>query len=134
MSHPSWVMISMLTELLTSQSGGMGKPNGECANDTEIISALPSQPYNTHYLPSHPTHVRVDMWVQAVTAVSELTQDFEIDLYINEFWEDPNMAFDYMNPCRHNISFDSDMLTRLWIPNTCFINSKTAKIHESPFK
>lgn len=40
-------MISMLTELLTSQGGGMSKPNGECANDTEIISALPSQPYNT---------------------------------------------------------------------------------------
>jgi len=49
------------------------------------------------------------MWVQEVTAVSELTQDFEIDLYINEFWsifdylqislyfrEDPALVFDYM--------------------------------------
>lgn len=62
-----------------------------------------------HYIPSYPVHVRVDMWVQEVTAVSELTQDFEIDLYINEFWsifdylqislyfrEDPALVFDYM--------------------------------------
>ncbi|PIO64210.1 Neurotransmitter-gated ion-channel ligand binding domain protein [Teladorsagia circumcincta] len=87
-----------------------------------------------HYIPSHPTQVRVDMWVQEVTAVSELTQDFEIDLYINEFWEDPALVFDFMNPCKSNISFDDKVLQKLWIPNTCFINSKNAAIHESPFK
>lgn len=73
-------------------------------------------------------------WVQEVSAVSELTQDFEIDLYINEFWEDPALVFDYMNPCKNNISFDDKVLQKLWIPNTCFINSKNAAIHESPFK
>lgn len=31
-----------------------------------------------HYIPAHPVRVRVDMWVQEVTSVSELTQDFEI--------------------------------------------------------
>ena len=39
-----------------------------------------------------------------------------------------------MNPCKNNISFDDKVLQKLWIPNTCFINSKTAAIHESPFK
>lgn len=41
------------------------------------------------------------------------------DLYINEFWEDPALVFDYMNPCKNNISFDDKVLQRLWIPNTC---------------
>ncbi|KAK6056923.1 Neurotransmitter-gated ion-channel ligand binding domain protein [Cooperia oncophora] len=56
------------------------------------------------------------------------------NLYINEFWEDPALDFDYMNPCKSNISFDDKVLQKLWIPNTCFINSKNAAIHESPFK
>ncbi|TMS37609.1 hypothetical protein L596_004505 [Steinernema carpocapsae] len=134
MSHPGWVMVSFLTELLSSYGGISGTMPAHCANDTEIIDNLLKDTYNKHYIPAHPVHVRVDMWVQEVTAVSELTQDFEIDLYINEFWEDPALVFDYMNPCKNNISFDDKVLQKLWIPNTCFINSKTAQIHESPFR
>ncbi|CAO4372918.1 unnamed protein product [Caenorhabditis nigoni] len=95
-----------------------------CANDTEII--IVKDRYNKHYIPSHPTQVRVDMWVQEVTSVSELTQDFEI--------EDPALVYEDMNPCKRNISFDDRVLQRLWIPNTCIINSKNAAIHESPFR
>ncbi|VDM79599.1 unnamed protein product [Strongylus vulgaris] len=146
-------MVSVLAEFLVTY--GLARPNENCANDTTIINALLKESYNKHYIPSHPTHVRVDMWVQEVTAVSELTQDFEIDLYINEFWEDPALVFDFMNPCKSNFSFDDKdpalvfdfmnpcksnfsfddkVLQKLWIPNTCFINSKNAAIHESPFK
>ncbi|VDL67934.1 unnamed protein product [Nippostrongylus brasiliensis] len=64
------------------------------------------------------------------------TQSYVIQkhLYINEFWEDPALVFDFMNPCKSNISFDDKVLQKLWIPNTCFINSKNAAIHESPFR
>ncbi|CAI5447239.1 unnamed protein product [Caenorhabditis angaria] len=134
MSHPGWVMVSFLTELLSTSSRGIAQGMENCANDTTIINALLKETYNKHYIPSHPTRVRVDMWVQEVTSVSELTQDFEIDLYINEFWEDPALVFSDMNPCKNNISFDDKVLQRLWIPNTCFINSKSAAIHESPFR
>jgi hypothetical protein len=65
MSHPGWVMVSFLTELLSSY-GGMGNvstsPN--CANDTEVIDNLLKETYNKHYMPSYPVHVRIDMWVQ----------------------------------------------------------------------
>ncbi|EYB86942.1 hypothetical protein Y032_0271g907 [Ancylostoma ceylanicum] len=76
MNHPAWVMVSFLAELLASY--GLGKSHEHCANDTDIINTLLKDSYNKHYIPSHPTQVRVDMWVQEVTAVSELTQDFEI--------------------------------------------------------
>ncbi|KAK6109767.1 Neurotransmitter-gated ion-channel ligand binding domain family protein [Brugia pahangi] len=133
MSHHGWVMVSFLTELLSSY-GTNGQSSSICADDTKIIDSILKETYNKHYLPAHPVYVRVDMWVQEVTAVSELTQDFEIDLYINEFWEDPALMFDFMDPCKSNISFDEKVLQKLWIPNTCFINSKNAAIHESPFR
>ncbi|KAE9421052.1 hypothetical protein Angca_008803 [Angiostrongylus cantonensis] len=128
------VLVTFLSALSISYGMRMTTSVDGCANDTDIINTLLKDSYNKHYIPSHPTQVRVDMWVQEVTAVSELTQDFEIDLYINEFWEDPALVFDYMKPCKSNISFDDKVLQKLWIPNTCFINSKNAAIHESPFR
>lgn len=62
-----------------------------------------------------------------------MTQDFEIDLYMNEFWEDPALDYAYMRPCKGNVSFDSTMMDNIWIPNTVFINSKSAVLHSSPF-
>uniref|UniRef100_A0A1I7XN44 Neur_chan_LBD domain-containing protein n=1 Tax=Heterorhabditis bacteriophora TaxID=37862 RepID=A0A1I7XN44_HETBA len=53
-----------------------------CANDTEIIDHLlfdTALHYNKHKLPSNPVNVRIEMWVQEVTSVSEQTQDFEIE-------------------------------------------------------
>lgn len=72
-------MVSFLTELLSSY-GGFGRlpTTSNCANDTEVIDNMLKEGYNKHYIPAYPTRVRVDMWVQEVTAVSELTQDFEI--------------------------------------------------------
>uniref|UniRef100_A0A7E4VSQ8 Neur_chan_LBD domain-containing protein n=1 Tax=Panagrellus redivivus TaxID=6233 RepID=A0A7E4VSQ8_PANRE len=108
-----------------------------CANDTEIIDHIlfeTSMHYNRHQLPSSPVLVRIELWIQEVTSVSEMTQDFEIDLYVNEYWEDPMLAYDYMRPCKGNLSFDYNLQDTIWIPNTCFINSKSAQIHSSPFR
>ncbi|CAJ0958214.1 unnamed protein product, partial [Mesorhabditis belari] len=133
MSHPGWVMVSFLTEIFSTNIS-LAQSMYNCANDTEIINHITKDTYNKHYLPQHPVQVRVDMWVQEVTSVSELTQDFEIDLYINEFWEDPALIYEHLTPCKNNYSFDHKILEALWIPNTCFINSKNAAIHESPFR
>uniref|UniRef100_A0A1I8ENT1 Neurotransmitter-gated ion-channel ligand-binding domain-containing protein n=1 Tax=Wuchereria bancrofti TaxID=6293 RepID=A0A1I8ENT1_WUCBA len=61
MSHHGWVMVSFLTELLSSYG-----TNGRCADDTKIIDNLLKETYNKHYLPAHPVYVRVDMWVQEI--------------------------------------------------------------------
>ena len=55
----------------------------QCTNATEIIEfifrILDPKYYNRHKVPGHGAAVvRVEMWIQEVTAVSEITQDFEI--------------------------------------------------------
>ena len=42
------------------------------------------------------------------------------DIYINERWTDPALIYDYMNPCKTNISFDDKVLQKLWIPVSPF--------------
>lgn len=55
----------------------------DCSNDTDVMEYLlheASARNNRHKLPSRPVLVRIELWVQEVTSVSETTQDFEIGL------------------------------------------------------
>jgi hypothetical protein len=78
--------------------------------------------------------VNVEFWVQEITSISEITNDFEMDIYINEIWLDPSLNFETFNPCKQNLSLNYQVLDRLWTPNSCFVNSKIAEIHDSPFR
>ncbi|CAJ0601914.1 unnamed protein product [Cylicocyclus nassatus] len=62
-----------------------------------------------------------------------MTNDFEMEMYINELWTDPKLKFDHLNACKANLSLDHASLVRVWTPNSCFSNSKIAEIHDSPF-
>lgn len=44
--------------------------------------------------------VTVEIWIQAITSIDELTNDFEMDIYITENWLDPALDFSHMNPCK----------------------------------
>ncbi|KAJ1356719.1 Acetylcholine-gated chloride channel subunit acc-2 [Parelaphostrongylus tenuis] len=78
--------------------------------------------------------VTVEIWIQAITSINELTNDFEMDIYITEKWLDPALNFENLSPCKGNLSLNHQVLDRLWTPNSCFINSKIAQIHDSPFR
>ncbi|KRZ70289.1 Ligand-gated ion channel 50, partial [Trichinella papuae] len=109
----------------------------DCTHDIDVMHQLvdfDQSGYNKYRLPKpFGVKVRLEMWIQSITSISEQTQDFEVDLYLNEMWEDPRLRFDHLNPCKPNMSLDNSMLEKIWTPNTCFINSKEAFIHKSPF-
>uniref|UniRef100_A0A915JIT7 Ligand-gated ion channel 50 n=1 Tax=Romanomermis culicivorax TaxID=13658 RepID=A0A915JIT7_ROMCU len=105
-----------------------------CINDSEILHILKSnKAYSRYKLPEPMVLVRIEMWIQEVTAVNEATQDFTVDLYINEMWRDPALRFDHKNPCKKTLTLDYTVREEIWTPNTVFINSKSAEIHKSPF-
>ncbi|CAJ0599297.1 unnamed protein product [Cylicocyclus nassatus] len=89
--------------------------------------------YNRHKIPGGQVQVQVEVWVQEITTISDITSDFQLDIYISEMWSDPALDYSALNPCKYNLSLNSVLLEKLWTPNSCFINSKTADIHKSPF-
>lgn len=90
--------------------------------------------YNRHRMPkSSGNEVFEEVWIQEITRISEITSDFEIDIYMNEIWVDHRLSYSHMNPCKPNVSVDHTIYDQIWTPNTCFVNSKMADIHESPF-
>ncbi|EJW86328.1 hypothetical protein WUBG_02761, partial [Wuchereria bancrofti] len=77
--------------------------------------------------------VWIEVWVQEVNSVNEMTSDFDMDIYVTELWIDKALRYDDMNPCKYNLSLSNEILDQIWKPNTVFINSKSANIHKSPF-
>ena len=77
--------------------------------------------------------VKVEFWIQSITAVDEVTNDFEVEMYINELWLDPKLRFDHLSACRSNLSLDQAVLDRIWSPQSSFVNTKSAEILDSPF-
>ncbi|VDK65517.1 unnamed protein product [Onchocerca ochengi] len=103
-----------------------------CANDSFILETILKK-YNRHKIPGDSVIVQVEVWVQEITTISDITSDFQLDIYISEMWLDPALDYSWMQPCKYNLSLNSVLLEKLWTPNSCFINSKTADIHRSPF-
>uniref|UniRef100_A0A914WTT8 Uncharacterized protein n=1 Tax=Plectus sambesii TaxID=2011161 RepID=A0A914WTT8_9BILA len=114
------------------------QPTALCLNDSDVISLL-LRGYNKVKVPAvpgkknAPLEVLVEVWVQDISSISDITSEFLIDIYISESWVDPLLRFTHMRPCHKNLTLSHQLLHELWTPNTCFINSKRAAIHSSPF-
>ncbi|ETN79068.1 hypothetical protein NECAME_10070 [Necator americanus] len=87
--------------------------SGMCTGDDAIIGTDSSyyilNGYNKLELPGG-GHVRVSVentvakflqiWVQEVSKIIEITSEFELDIYVTERWTDPALAYSHLNPCK----------------------------------
>ncbi|EFO82547.1 CRE-ACC-3 protein [Caenorhabditis remanei] len=106
----------------------------QCTSDKTIIEKLLNN-YKSFRTPSESgVIVWIEVWVQEVNSVNEITSDFDMDIYVTELWMDSALRYEHLNPCKYNLSLNSEILDQIWKPNTVFINSKSANIHKSPFK
>ncbi|KAM3728140.1 Acetylcholine-gated chloride channel [Dirofilaria immitis] len=104
-----------------------------CTSDKKIIEIL-LEKYKTYKTPSEDgVTVWIEVWVQEVNSVNEITSDFDMDIYVTELWVDKALKYYDMNPCKFNLSLGNEILDQIWKPNTVFINSKSANLHKSPF-
>uniref|UniRef100_A0A915BJR8 Secreted protein n=2 Tax=Parascaris univalens TaxID=6257 RepID=A0A915BJR8_PARUN len=108
--------------------------DGECTDDALVVTEL-LRDYDKFKLPGGSNvQVSVEIWVQEVSKIIEITSEFELDIYVTEKWIDPSLAYDHLNPCKRIISVDGGkVLPQIWSPHACFVNSKDASIHRSPF-
>uniref|UniRef100_A0A914EDM9 Uncharacterized protein n=1 Tax=Acrobeloides nanus TaxID=290746 RepID=A0A914EDM9_9BILA len=102
-------------------------------NDALVLDKL-LDGYDNLKLPGNgQVKVDVEIWVQEVSKIIEITSEFELDIYVTEWWVDPSLAFEHLNPCKKIISTDgAKVLHQIWSPHACFVNSKQASIHRSP--
>ncbi|TKR81284.1 hypothetical protein L596_015182 [Steinernema carpocapsae] len=81
-----------------------------CTSDKTIIERL-LKDYKSFKTPSeNGVIVWVEVWVQEVNAVNEITSDFDMDIYVTELWMDYALRYDHMNPCKYNLSLNNEEL------------------------
>lgn len=61
------------------------QPN--CANDSFILETILKK-YNRHKIPGDSVIVQVEVWVQEITTISDITSDFQVKI-----------IFEKLNPC-----------------------------------
>lgn len=127
-------IISILTLLLSiSSSASSLNPYQNCTHESVIIKKLMKQ-HDKRKVPGSPVEVRVEIWVQEVSRLLEVTSEFELDVYGNDIWMDKTLAYAEYNPCKGAIFLIAEkFLPKIWYPNSCFVNSKNASIHQSPY-
>lgn len=104
-----------------------------CTADSTVIETILAR-HDKRQLPGGGNLiVTVEIWVQEVSKIIEISSEFELDIYVTEQWRDESLSFGDLSPCKQNISLDGgEIIKRLWTPSSCFINSKNASIHKSP--
>jgi len=66
--------------------------------------------------------VEVDVMVQAISGVSEMSASFTTDLLFSQIWTDPGLRYAQLDACLQNISLSHRMIDSVWVPNVCFVN------------
>jgi len=74
-------------------------------------------------------HVDLDMLILSFGEISETSMDFEVDLYLGQFWQDPRLAFGI----NRTIILGGAACEKFWLPDTFFVNSIDTRIHKMVF-
>lgn len=87
----------------------------------------------THTIaPNPPVDVKVEITVQDISAISEISSSFTVDAWFSAIWMDSRLNFEHLAPCLRNLSLDHHMESKIWTPNVCVVNSKKTELHASP--
>ncbi|CAD5225083.1 unnamed protein product [Bursaphelenchus okinawaensis] len=76
--------------------------------------------------------VNIEMHVQDMGSLNEISADFQIDILFTQLWHDSSLSFTNHSQCIRNITMETRYLHKIWTPNTCIINSKATTVHKSP--
>ncbi|GMT18197.1 hypothetical protein PFISCL1PPCAC_9494, partial [Pristionchus fissidentatus] len=76
-----------------------------------------------------PVEVNITALITTISAVSEVSMDYTLDLYLRQIWRDDRLAFPSDTPM--SLTIGIDMVNQIWTPDTFFPNEKKSFFHEA---
>ncbi|CAG9540885.1 unnamed protein product [Cercopithifilaria johnstoni] len=76
-----------------------------------------------------PIEVNVTIHVTMISAVSEVSMDYTVALYLRQFWRDNRLAFESAD--ERELTIGIDFIKSIWVPDTFFPNEKKSFFHKA---
>uniref|UniRef100_A0A8C8VNY0 Gamma-aminobutyric acid receptor subunit gamma-3 n=1 Tax=Pelusios castaneus TaxID=367368 RepID=A0A8C8VNY0_9SAUR len=103
-------------------------PKAQETDATHILNSLLKN-YDNKLRPDigiKPTFIDVDIYVNSIGPVSVIQMEYTIDIFFAQTWYDRRLRF---NSTLKVLTLNTNMVSRIWIPDTFFRNSKRADSH-----
>ncbi|NXC12472.1 GBRG4 protein, partial [Corythaeola cristata] len=103
-------------------------PKAQETDATQILNSLLKN-YDNKLRPDigiKPTFIDVDIYVNSIGPVSVIQMEYTIDIFFAQTWYDRRLRF---NSTLKALTLNTNMVSRIWIPDTFFRNSKRADSH-----
>ncbi|XP_035998771.1 gamma-aminobutyric acid receptor subunit gamma-2 [Fundulus heteroclitus] len=144
MAKPSLPLKRMLWVFIVfslSQSSLQNDDDDEVSNKTWVLTPKVYESDVTHILNSlldgydnklrpdigvKPTVIHTDMFVNSIGPVNAINMEYTIDIFFAQTWYDRRLKF---NSTMKVLRLNSNMVGKIWIPDTFFRNSKKADAH-----
>ncbi|CAI5445001.1 unnamed protein product [Caenorhabditis angaria] len=76
-----------------------------------------------------PIEVNITAHVTTISAVSEVSMDYTLDLYLRQIWKDPRLSWE--SDVEDSLTIGIEMVKSIWTPDTFFPNEKKSFFHEA---
>lgn len=105
----------------------LDEDGNSCQSENDTLSKVVLEEimrsYDPNVVPSATgVDVEVDVIIQAISSVSEISASFTTDLLFSQIWTDPGLRYDHITGCLENITLSHRMIDKIWVPNVCFVN------------
>ncbi len=75
-----------------------------------------------------PLYVGFDLTIASFDSISEVSMDYTITMYLNQYWKDERLSF---SPEENKIlTLSGDFAEKIWVPDTFFANDKNSFLHD----
>ncbi|XP_064636586.1 glycine receptor subunit alpha-2-like isoform X2 [Lineus longissimus] len=102
------------------------KARHEIDNPDDFVDEL-LRNYKRTRRPAENLSIKIILHVNTLSSVSEITMDYNIDMYFDQEWVDHRLAHNWTT---QRITMDKERAQTLWHPDTYFLNAKHGHGHD----
>merc|ERR1711910_215490 len=75
-----------------------------------------------------PLYVGFDLTIASFDSISEVSMDYTITMYLNQYWKDERLSFSSEE--NKVLTLSGDFAEKIWVPDTFFANDKNSFLHD----
>jgi len=122
------ILIGILAQWHATEDLSLGNLNISAILDAQLRG------YDKRIRPNYggtPVDVGVTMFILSISSINEVQMDYTMDFYFRQLWTDARLGFKAQTTKIQQISVGAELTSKIWVPDTFFVNEKSAYFHSA---